>query len=105
MSFETPYEQYQAKGYSAKQTFATVFGGIIGVGAVLIAGFIVIKFISALDTETLKTFSVLFFGIILGLLSIGGALGLVTIFRYIQKPGVQMPGFLGKLEERLEGKR
>ena len=103
--FETPYEVYQAKGYSAKQTFATIFGGVASVGLVGIVGFIVVKFISALDPETLKVIAVTFFTIILALLCIGGSLGLVTVFRYIQKPGVQMPGFLGRLEERLEEKR
>lgn len=103
--FETPYEIYQAQGYSAKQTFATIFGGGAIVGTVIIAGIVVVKFITALDEQTLEAFAMTFFGIILALISIGGSLTLVTIYRYIQKPGIQMPGFLGRLEERLEEKR
>ncbi len=103
--FETPYETYQAKGYSAKQTFATIFGGGAILGVVIIAGFVVIKFFSALDEGTLRAFAMTFFGILLALLSIGGSLAIVTVYRYIQRPGIQMPGFLGEIERKWEEKR
>lgn len=101
--FQTPYDVYQEKGYSAKQTFTTIFSGGITLGIVVIAAFITVKLFSALDKEALRFFAFALLGIIFAALSIGIALALVTVFRYIQKPGVQMPGFLGRLEERLEG--
>jgi len=103
--FDSPYDQYQAKGYSAKQTFTTIFGGVTAVGVVIIIGFIVVKMITALDLETLRMFAMLFFGILLALFALGGSLAIVTVFRYVQKPGIQMPGFLGELEKKWEEMR
>lgn len=100
--FNSPYDQYQAKGYSAKHTFLTVFGGTIGVGLVGIMFYIVVKFLTALDHETLRTMAIWFFTILLSLIGIGGSLAIVVIFRFVQKPGVQMPGVLGKLEKKWE---
>lgn len=102
--FDTPYDAYQARGYSAKQTFATVFAGVLGVGVVIIIGFVVIRLFGALDEELLRSFAIAFASIFVSLFGLGGALGLVTVFRFIQKPGIQMPGILGKLEERFEDK-
>jgi len=103
--FDTPYELYQARGYSAKQTFATVFGGVIAIGLVGLSAFVVVKFISALEVEAIRAYAMTFFGIILMLISVAGSLGIVTVFRYIQKPGIQMPGILGELERKLEERK
>jgi len=102
--FDTPYDLYQARGYSAKQTFATIFGGVLGFGIVIILGFIVVKFITALNRETLELFAIVFASTLLALFALSGTLGIVTIFRFIQKPGIQMPGILGRLEGRFEDK-
>lgn len=97
---ETPYEVYQTKGYSAKQTFATIFGGVLGTGVVIIIGFVVIKLVTALSMNTLEMLGICFIVTLLTLFAIGGSLGMVAIFRFIQKPGIQMPGILGKIEEK-----
>lgn len=102
--FDTPYDMYQARGYSAKQTFAAVFAGGSILGVVLTIGFIVVKLVTAVDKSTLELFAVIFISILLALFALAGALGLVTIFRFIQKPGIQMPGILGRLEEKFEDK-
>ncbi len=103
--YETPYDVYQTRGYSAKQTIATILGGGVTLGIVLIAAFVVVRLMLALDEETLRTFALVFFGILFAGLSTAVSLAIVTVFRYIQKPGVQMPGILGKLEEALEERK
>jgi len=95
-------EDFRETGYeSAKSKFAVEYARVFGLGSVAIIGFIVYKFISALDEETLIMFATVFFAIVLALFALGASLVIVTVFRYIQKPGVQLPGKLGSYERRL----
>lgn len=101
MSQQTPYDAYQAQGYSSRHTAVVVFSGTIGLGLVLILGLIVIKILGALDQETLRTAgTMLLFGMI-GLFLLAGALWLVAIFIKIKEPGVQLSGTAGDIEKKL----
>lgn len=98
---QTPRDFYE-KGYeSAKQRFAVEYARIFALGTVVVMGYMVYKFIDVMDTDTLETFAIVFFGVLMSLFGLGGSLAIVTIFRYIQKPGIQLPGKLGDVERRL----
>ena len=92
---------YEVGYVSAKQEFAGQYGSWLGKGSVVILGIMVYIFLKALDQETLVLFAKVFFTILLALIGLGGALALVTLFRYIQKPGRQLSGKLGEWEGRL----
>jgi len=96
-----PYVAYQAQGYSAKHTVVAIGSAITSVGLVSILIYVVIKLFSHLSDEWLSIGAVSLLMIFLSLLALGGTLIIVACFRAIQKPGVQLPGVLGKMERRL----
>ena len=98
---QTPHDFYERGYESAKQRFAVEYARIFALGTVLVMGYVIYKFIDAMDADMLATFATVFFGVLLSLFGLGGSLAIVTVFRYIQKPGVQLPGKLGKVERRL----
>lgn len=101
MNERAPGDFYEQGYESAKQRFVVEYARWLGIGTVAILGILIYTFIRALNSETLELFATVFFTILLSLLGLGGSLAVVTIFRYIQKPGRQLPGKLGEWEGRL----
>ncbi len=90
----------QQKNVSTKHVVATIAAAIGSIGAVGVFVFIVIRLFLSLPDSWLEIGAIALLCIFLSLFGIGGALALVTMFRYIQRPGIQLPGFLGSIEEK-----
>lgn len=95
------YVEYEKKGYSLKQTIGVMFTGICSLGIVLIFGFIVIRMFTSLDEEVIRAAAIVFLFGTMGVFFAAAGLGLAVVYRYVAKPGVQMPGRLGEIEQKL----